>query len=432
MGLRTCLARLRRWLGSAPAAARKTPAPRRTALRLEQLEARDVPAVVPSQTYLASVYQGFLDRAIDAPGLSFWGARLAATNSREQTAAEILQSQEWHGRELQLLYLELLGRPLDTAGLRFWGNILETGGTYEQVKAGILGSAEYFARNGNTISSWMNAVYPSQLGRAPGPNDFSFVNTQLARGSSRTSITSQILASDEFHLVEMNGIYLNILSRPLDSAGANFWGAVLRNGATVDDVLAGVVGSPEFFNNLNAFLFANPITFNDPNVAADSFLNQFGKFSALFPGVEQLARFIVTSSSIRTAVVSGSQAAAVINASTVNVSPVSTATLGFTFTPGAFGLGATPFVGTGGSVTSPGFLLTAPSVLTPNPVAVSITGTNPTTSTVGIFSTTVPLNVNSTVATAGFNPAVPVSTIAPLTTTLPSTIGMGTPLSFFV
>src|SRR5262249_57165131 len=114
--------------------------------------------------------QGFLARASARGGLSSWGVQLATTNSREQTAAGILHSQEWHGRELQLLYTVLLGRPLDTAGLRFWGNILETGGTYEQVKAGILGSPEYFVRNGNTNSSWMNAVYHSQLGRAPGPN----------------------------------------------------------------------------------------------------------------------------------------------------------------------------------------------------------------------------------------------------------------------
>src|SRR5262249_27717402 len=140
MGLRSCLKRLRRWFRSAPRAA----APRRRPL-LEQLETRDVPAVSFNQTYLAALYQGFLDRPIDPAGLSFWQGVLNTTGgNRTAVAADVLQSQEYRGRELQLEYLSLLGRPLDNAGLQFWGNILETGGTIEQVKAGIFGSQEYF------------------------------------------------------------------------------------------------------------------------------------------------------------------------------------------------------------------------------------------------------------------------------------------------
>jgi hypothetical protein len=405
-------------------------------LRLEQLEARDVlAAVLPNDVYLASVYQGFLNRAIETGGLDFWRPQLNAS-SREAVADRILHSPEWHGRQLQLLYQELLNRPLDTTGLLFWGNVLESGGTYEQVKAGILGSPEYFADSGNTFNSWLTAVYRSQLGRDPGPAGFGFWLPQFSGFQSLQPIAARILASQEAHTVEMDGIYRNILSRPLDGLGATFWDNVLASGTTVDDVLARVVASPEFFGQLNTFLLSNTVTFDDPDIVAGAFLNQFGKFSAVLPGVEQLDRVLVTFGFLRTARTTSPPPAAVVNplgastANTVNVTAAA-ASPGFTFTPATITTGVSPFVGTGGTTTSPGFLITTPTVLAPNPQTVSISGTNPTTNVLGTNSTIAPVNVDSTSSTVGVNPTT-VSNFAPLTTTLSSPIVVGGPMSFLL
>jgi hypothetical protein len=294
MGLRSFLSRLRKWFRSAP-----TPAPRRAPLRLEALEGRDVPAVSINDTYLAGLYQGFLGRVIDTNGLVFWRQQLATTGSRVTVADQIVHSQEHRGRELQLLYGIYLQRSLDNAGLRFWGNILETGGTYEQVKAGILGSQEFFLDKGNTFTNWLTAVYQSQLGRSPSPADVAFWGSRFNSLASLQTIASEILASHEFHIVEMNAIYPLILGRPLDTAGASFWGNVLDSGVSIDDVAANVVGSPEFFHDLTVFLGNN--NFDDINLAANGFFNNFGLFNRVLPGVEQFNRFIPSDPSIRTA-----------------------------------------------------------------------------------------------------------------------------------
>ena len=371
MGLRSCLSRLRRWLRRpAPVAA---VAPRRR-LQLEQLEARDVPAVLSGDTYLATLYQGFLGRPIDANGQIFWRQILATTGSRTTVAADILSSHEYRARELQIVYPTLLGRPLDRAGLAFWGNVLESGGTYEQVKTGIFGSQEFFDRSGDTLPGFITNVFRSQVGRNPTASDLAFWEGRLGSGESRQAVAAQILGSDEAHQVELSGVYQEILSRPLDAAGASFWGAVLRRpGESVNTVLAGVAGSDEYFGQLTRYLTLNN-SFNDVNQAATGFLDAGAKFDAQLPGVEQLDRLITTNAALRTAPNNASviSAGAPTTAGPVGVGPSATTPVG-------------P-VGVGPSATIPPATLSSFGVNSANSF---ITG-------VGSFTTTGPGSVTTT------------------------------------
>jgi hypothetical protein len=326
MGLRSCLTRLRRWFRSARPAA----APRRLLL-LEQLEVRDVPAVGLSQAYLAVLYQGFLARPIDPVGLTFWGGVLNNTGGdRTAVAADILQSQEFRGRELQLVYPALLGRPLDTPGLQFWGKVLETGGTYEQVKAGIFGSQEYFNRVGDTFPNFLNGVFQSQLGRAPTVAEVATYTTLFGQtGGDRTAVAQQILNSDAAHQVALNGVYQEILTRPLDPTGSTFWVNAIRGG-TIDTALAGVVGSDEFFREMTNFVnTGTEANVTDVNQAVNDFLNAGAKFEGQPPGVEQLDRLSASNSAIRTSPVASVALATAISAAASTITP----TVGTTAAP---------------------------------------------------------------------------------------------------
>jgi hypothetical protein len=299
MGLNSCLTRLRYWFRSAsPASA--------TRLRplLEQLEARDVPAVDLNQTYLATLYEGFLGHPIDPTGLSYWTGVFNSTHGdRTAVAADILRSQEYFGRELQLFYPALLGHALDNASMQYWGNvILETGGTIEQVKAGIFGSSEYYSRVGNDFTNVLIGVFQSQLGRAPTEDEQATYKHMLAQNKGdRTAVVQQILNSDDAHAAALNSAYQLILGRTLDPAGASFWVGALRGG-TIDTALAGLVGSDEFFGQMSGTV-NNGTDGNttDINQAASDFLDAGGKFAAQMPGIEQLDRFLHTNGSMRTA-----------------------------------------------------------------------------------------------------------------------------------
>ncbi len=427
MSLRFCLSSLRRWFRSRPAPVTHR---RRTPLRLEELEARDVPAVVPTDAFVASVYQGFLGRALDSFGQAFWRQQLNAGVTREQVAGQILQSPEYHGRELQILYQTYLGRPLDTLGLRFFGNILESGGTYEQVKAGILGSTEYFAHVGNTNSNFLTAVYQSQLGRNPGPVDQGFWLPRLGgTPTTRADAVAQILNSDEAHAIVVNSAYREILSRPLDSVGATFWVGQMRAGATIDPVLARIVGSPEFFNQLNLYLSFNAVNISDVNIAVQGFLNAGGKFVGTLPGLEQLNRNIITDQTIRTAVVTPS--------GTVIVAPnTGGGTGGTVVTPNTVNVAPTTTFGSGVSTIVPG----SSTVLT-GTAAPLTTGTSTFTPSSTLFSpfTTITPGATPMITTPGATPLITTPGATPMITTpgatptfTPTTATSGFPANTFL
>ncbi len=291
MGLRSWLSRLHR-------RPRPATAPRQHRPALEPLETREVPATL-TETYLAATYQGFLGRALDLQGLSFWTGRLDAGATRAQVAAAILDSPEAHGRQLQILYRTYLGRLIDPAGLNFFGDAMEDGGaTYEQVKASVLGSLEFFTLSGTNNRDWLTAVYGSQLGRPLDQAGESFWNRRLIEGQSRQDIVTQILTSDEAIRLKVAGAYQEILARPLDTAGEKFWGNALRAGLPLENLLAGIAGSGEFRDQIDNFLTRTIET--DPNVVADRFFVEGGRFDATLPALEILNRGVLTDIRINT------------------------------------------------------------------------------------------------------------------------------------
>jgi hypothetical protein len=272
-------------------------------LSVEQLEARQVPAAATSDAYISALYLGFLGRQADPSDLAFWDGRLGVGESRAQVASEVVASPEFQGRELQILYQVYLGRPLDTVGLQTWEGVLRGGGSIEQVKAGILGSDEFFADKGNSIANLLSAVYQSQLGRALDAVGQNFWTPRLVGGAlTRPAAVAQILASAEANRVKVTGVYQEILARGLDSAGAAYWGGVLGGGQTLEAVFSGVAGSDEFVNSLAASVARS--NQNDPNLAADQFFLQGGRFAAIVSAVEQLDLNFPTNRNINTLVTS--------------------------------------------------------------------------------------------------------------------------------
>jgi hypothetical protein len=259
---------------------------------VEELECRDVPTATAADTYLATLYQGFLGRPLDAPGLAYWTAQSQAGATREQVAAGILSSNEFHSREVQILYQVFLGRPVDPAGLAYWGNILQAGGDYTLVKAGVVGSDEFYAHAGGTNFNFLNRVYEIGLARPLDEPGRAYWGMQLADGVPLASVAAEILVSPEAEQVKVAGVYQEILGRGLDRAGASYWVNALLAGRSDESVLAGVAGSAEFFNQLGAFLARSNAA--DANTAAALFLSGGHRFDTAAVGAEELDRHIIT------------------------------------------------------------------------------------------------------------------------------------------
>jgi Domain of unknown function (DUF4214) len=92
--------------------------------------------------YIQGVYFSVLDRSADG-SVAYWNSQLASGASREQVAADILNSHEAHGRDVDQLYTQILHRSADPGGSQYWTNFLDSGGTESGVIQAITNSTEY-------------------------------------------------------------------------------------------------------------------------------------------------------------------------------------------------------------------------------------------------------------------------------------------------
>jgi hypothetical protein len=99
--------------------------------------------------FVQGVYFNVLDRSADG-SVGYWDGQLASGVSREQVAADILNSHEAHGRDVDQIYTQILHRSADAGGSEFWTNFLDSGRTESDVIQAITNSTEYRADYGVT------------------------------------------------------------------------------------------------------------------------------------------------------------------------------------------------------------------------------------------------------------------------------------------
>jgi uncharacterized delta-60 repeat protein len=207
----------------------------------------------PSQNerFIDQLYPDLLNRPMDPSGLSiFLNALDEGLVTRMQVAQIIEASQEYRTDLVQGMYMSFLGRSADAGGLQFWVSSLNAGATIEQIKSGILGSGEYFQRNGGTNSSFLQGVYHDVLSRPIDPSGAAAWGAELASGTSREVVAAQILASGEAESDLITSVYEHFLRRAPEPAGLSFWLNQLQQGLRDEDFIAAVAGSGEYYSRV--------------------------------------------------------------------------------------------------------------------------------------------------------------------------------------
>jgi hypothetical protein len=272
----TLVARLRHWWNKPNQVNQRR---RGVLLDLETLETRTVPSNLPAglapppdnQVFLATVYQGELRRPIDDAGLLFWENQLNQNLGRAQVVGAILNSNEYFSRLVSTDFSALLGRAPDAAGLAYWVSEMDQGATPQAVKANILGSDEFFARFGGESQSFLNALYAEELGRAVDSVGQQTWTPWTGDAGGRTLIAQAVEASPEATQLVVATIYQDTLGHIPDAAGSTYWASPLQQGQSQSTVLAGILGSDEFFGRLQTY--TAQLDTADPNVAAAEFIN---------------------------------------------------------------------------------------------------------------------------------------------------------------
>jgi len=221
------------------------------------------------RAYVSALYQGFLGRTADTAALAYWGGRLALGASPTEVAAAILDSAEYHGREIDQLFEALLGRAPDPVEGAYWFRLMQAGGTVRQVEDGILGSQAFFVRSGGTVAGFLRDFYHAELGRDPLPADVGRATGELAAGASRAAVAAQVLGTREARADLVTAFYKTELGRSPDPAGLSLWAGALGQGQSEEAVQAALVASGEFLRRLEAALAAAG---GDPNGAVSRLL----------------------------------------------------------------------------------------------------------------------------------------------------------------
>jgi Domain of unknown function (DUF4214)/RTX calcium-binding nonapeptide repeat (4 copies) len=150
-------------------------------------------------------------------------------------------------RFVDRLYQDLLGRHAEPAGLAFWKGQLDQGLlTRAQVAAGIEASTEY-------LTDVVQQAYQRFLRRGAEPAGLNVWVAFLQQGHTLEQMQAGVLGSPEYFQVRGGGtnagflaaLYQDALGRGLDASGQAAFGAALANGATPGQVAAVVLNSPE-------------------------------------------------------------------------------------------------------------------------------------------------------------------------------------------
>ncbi|CAN5389196.1 hypothetical protein BH10PLA2_BH10PLA2_12940 [soil metagenome] len=200
----------------------------------------------PNNLYVASAYGLLLNRYPD-PGAAYWVNLMNNGVSAPGVVLSLERSQEYLGNQVAAMYQRYLGRGPDAFGNQAWINFLLAGGTFEQLAAGLAGSQEFYVRAGGTDQGFLTNLYYYALNRGPTTADLISWELALDAGVSRMSVATAFVNSQEYRANLVQADYQTFLKRSADSGGVAAWVNALNAGATDQQVLAQIFGSPEAY-----------------------------------------------------------------------------------------------------------------------------------------------------------------------------------------
>ncbi|HEX5447009.1 MAG TPA: DUF4214 domain-containing protein [Pirellulales bacterium] len=105
---------------------------------------------------------------------------------------------------------------------------------------------------GTATQRWISEVYRDLLGRAVDPGAFAYWTQQAAAGEKPSQIVLQIEQAGpdhEYYHTQVEALYAKYLHRAADPQGLDNFVSALAGGATLDQVAATIVASPEYYAN---------------------------------------------------------------------------------------------------------------------------------------------------------------------------------------
>lgn len=199
-----------------------------------------------NQIYVENLFEALLNRTADAGAAGL----VNELNNGVAPATVVLQiegSPEYRASQVKALFQRYLHRNADGPGLQGFVNLLGNGGTLEQAASILLGSQEYFDLHGGTNDSFLYALFEDTLGRAPDHGALVGFGQALAGGMARGQAASLVLSSNEYRNLLVQTDFQSVMGKLPDAQGLAFFVGELQHGVSDQVVLAQILGSAEAF-----------------------------------------------------------------------------------------------------------------------------------------------------------------------------------------
>jgi hypothetical protein len=148
-------------------------------------------------------------------------------------------------RYIVAVYQDLLGRATDEDGLAYWGHQLDQGVARAALINLIDHSAEYFSRI-------IEPAYEQFLGRQPDEHGIAYWVQKMTEGLTDEQLEAGFIGSPEYYQHSggadrawVDAMYQNLLGRQPDQQGEDYWVTQLAAGANRASVAYGFAGSAE-------------------------------------------------------------------------------------------------------------------------------------------------------------------------------------------
>ncbi len=218
---------------------------------VETLENR---SLLDASAFVRGLYANILDRpSPSAAEVNGWVNLIQNGMSLQTVSSDFIYSSEHMSLIVKSDYSTFLGRTADQPGLNYWVQQLSIGVSQDQVAASFLGSEEFLMKHGSTNYDFINGAYETVLGRDVDNAGFAYWNEQLSvetdRQTSHQDVGSEILASNEAHVREVDQIYSELLHRSPGTSESAYWANILDEGATQSGVVGAIANSPEYLGD---------------------------------------------------------------------------------------------------------------------------------------------------------------------------------------
>ncbi len=202
-------------------------------------------------------YRDFLGREAEVQGLADWTALLGASRlSRDAMIQGFFGSPEFQlgVPSVVRLYLGFFNRIPDSAGLKGWVAAWRAGAPIATIASSFARSAEFTQTYGTlTDAQFVTLVYQNVLGRAPDAAGNAGWLALLRNGASRGEVMAGFTESKEFQLQSAPNVFVimmyeAMLRRAAEPAGYLSWVDFINRGSDALEITRGFLGSQEYRN----------------------------------------------------------------------------------------------------------------------------------------------------------------------------------------